>query len=72
MTTNEWYKATKHRDSFWLVVVLDPLENPDAEPPRIQNPAQKLEHVKREIVEARFNEIPAEAVLKFNQEEHEE
>jgi hypothetical protein len=29
---------------------------------RIQNPAAKLDHAKREIVAARFYEIPAEAL----------
>jgi len=62
LTTNEWYKATQLGDSYWLYVVWDPLENPNAEPLRIQNPARKLDHVKREIVTARFFEIPANAV----------
>jgi hypothetical protein len=30
---------------------------------RIQNPAVRLDHAKREIVAARFFEIPAEAVM---------
>jgi hypothetical protein len=62
LTTNEWYKATQLGDSYWLYVVWDPLENPDAEPIRIQNPAQKLDHVKRESVAARFFEIPPDAI----------
>lgn len=65
LTTNEWFKATQLGDSYWLYVVWDPLENPDAEPIRIQNPAQKLDHVKREIIEKRFYEIPAEAIWKL-------
>ena len=63
LTTNEWYKANQLCDSYWLYVVWDPLENPDAEPIRIKNPAKKLDHAKREIVAARFFEIPAEAVV---------
>jgi superfamily II DNA or RNA helicase len=63
LTTNEWYKATQLGNSYWLYVIWDPLENPDSEPIRIQNPAQKLDHVKREILAARFYEIPAEAIL---------
>ncbi len=61
LTTNEWYKANQLGDSYWLYVVWDPLENSDSEPIRIQNPAKKLDHVKREIVAARFFEIPVEA-----------
>jgi hypothetical protein len=62
LTTNEWYKANQLGNSYWLYVVWDPLENPDAEPIRIQNPAQKLDHVKREIVAARYYDVPADAI----------
>jgi hypothetical protein len=55
LTTNEWYKAQQ------LAVVWDPL-GPSPELVRIQNPAVRLDHAKREIVAARFFEIPAEAV----------
>jgi hypothetical protein len=65
LTTNEWYKAIQLGDSYWLYVVWDPLENPDTEPICIQNPAVKLDHVKKEIVAARFFEIPAGAINKF-------
>jgi len=41
-------------------VVWDPL-GPSPELVRIQNPAVRLDHAKREIVAARFFEIPAEA-----------
>nr|BAL53118.1 hypothetical conserved protein [uncultured Gammaproteobacteria bacterium] len=61
LTTNEWYKAQQLADSYWLYVVWDPL-GPNPELVRIQNPAARLEHAKREIVAARFFEIPAEAV----------
>lgn len=64
LTTNEWFKATQLGDSYWLYVVWDPLESPDADPICIQNPAQKLDHVKKEVVQARLYEIPAEAILK--------
>ena len=63
LTNNEWYKATQLGGSYWLYVVWEPLENPEAEPVRIQNPAHKLHHVEQEIVTARFFEIPAEAVM---------
>ena len=67
LTTNEWYKATQLSDSYWLYVAWDPLENPDTEPIRIQNPAQKLDHVKREVVTARFFEIPAETIVQMDE-----
>jgi hypothetical protein len=63
LTTNEWYKANQVSDSYWLYVVWDPLEKPDEEPIRIQNPAKKPGHAKRQSVAARFFEIPAEAVM---------
>ena len=62
LTTNEWYKATQLGDTFWLYVVWDPLGKPDPEPMIIQNPVKHLDHAKREIVEARFFEIPAQAI----------
>jgi hypothetical protein len=62
LTTNEWYKAQQLADTYWLYVVWDPL-GPAPELVRIQNPAIRLDHAKREIVAARFFEIPAEAVV---------
>jgi superfamily II DNA or RNA helicase len=62
LTTNEWYKATQLGDSYWLYVVWDPLDGPDPEPLRIQNPAKHLDHAKREVVAARYYDIPANAV----------
>jgi hypothetical protein len=50
-------------------VVWDPLENRDIEPIRIQNTAQKLDYVKREVVAARFFEIPASAIGEVGQKE---
>ncbi len=67
LTTNEWFKATQLGDSYWLYVVWDPLENPNDEPVRIQNLARKLDHVKREVVTARFFEIPAEAIAQMDE-----
>jgi len=61
LTTNEWYKAQQLAETYWLYVVWDPL-GPAPELVRIQNPAVRLDHAKREIVAARFFEIPAEAV----------
>jgi polyhydroxyalkanoate synthesis regulator phasin len=62
LTTNEWYKAQQLAETYWLYVVWDPL-SPNPELVRIQNPAACLDHAKREIVAARFFEIPAEAVM---------
>jgi len=68
LTTNEWYKAQQLAETYWLYVVWDPLgENPELV--RIQNPAAKLDHAKREIVAARFFEIPAEAVIDAGNQE---
>jgi superfamily II DNA or RNA helicase len=62
LTTNEWYKAVQLGDSYWLYVVWDPLGGPDPEPTRIQNPAKHLEYAKREIVAARYFDIPGAAI----------
>jgi len=62
LTTNEWYKAQQLAETYWLYVVWDPL-GPNPELVRIQNPAARLDHAKREIVAARFFELPAEAVI---------
>jgi hypothetical protein len=62
LTTNEWYKATQLGDSYWLYVVWNPLDNPDLEPLRIQNPVKHLDHAKREVIAARYYDIPADAI----------
>jgi len=67
LTMNEWYKAQQLTDTCWLYVVWDPL-GPNPELVRIQNPAAKLDRAKREIVAARFFEIPAEAVVEAGKE----
>jgi superfamily II DNA or RNA helicase len=61
LTTNEWYKAQQLAETYWLYVVWGPLSD-SPELVRIHNPVAKLDHAKREIVAARFYEIPAEAV----------
>jgi len=61
LTINEWYKALQLAETYWLSVVWDPLsDNP--EHVRVHNPAAKLDHAKREIVAARYYEIPAASV----------
>lgn len=62
LTVNEWYKAQQLAETYWLYVVWDPLGD-SPELVRIHGPAAKLDHAKREIVAARFYEIPAEAVM---------
>ena len=62
LTTNEWYKAVQLGDSYWLYVVWDPLGKPDKTPLMIQNPAKHLDHAKKEIVAARYFDIPADAI----------
>jgi superfamily II DNA or RNA helicase len=61
LTTNEWYKAQQLAETYWLYVVWNPLGD-SSELVRIHNPVVKLDHAKREIVAARFYEIPADAV----------
>jgi len=46
--------AAQLGDSYWLYVVWDPLDNPSPEPLRIQNPVKHFDHIKRDIVAARY------------------
>ena len=62
LTTNEWYKAQQLGDTYWLYVVWDPLDDPDPAPLMIRNPAKHLDYAKREVVAARYYDLPAEAV----------
>ena len=62
LTTNEWYKAQQLGDTYWLYVVWDPLDDPDPVPLMIRNPAKHLDYAKREVVAARYYDLPAEAV----------
>lgn len=62
LTTNEWYKAGQLGDTYWLYVVWNPLNNPDPEPLRIQNPVKHLDHAKREVIAARYFDVPADAL----------
>jgi superfamily II DNA or RNA helicase len=61
LTVNEWYKAQQMRDTYWLYVVWNPLEQ-DHELVRIFNPAERLDHAKKEIVLAKMFCIPATAI----------
>jgi hypothetical protein len=62
LTTNEWYKATQLAETYWLYVVWDPLDNPDPIPVMVQNPAKHLDHAKREVIAARYFDLPADAI----------
>ena len=62
LTTNEWYKAQQLGDTYWLYVVWDPLHSPDPTPVMVQNPAKHLDYAKKEIVAARYYDLPANAV----------
>jgi len=63
LTTNEWYKAQQLSETYWLYVVWDPLGT-RPELMRVQNPGDRLDHAKREIVTARMFEIPADAIVR--------
>jgi hypothetical protein len=60
LTVNEWYKAQQLTETYWLYIVWDPLSTPELV--RIQNPAVKLDHAKREVIASRFFEISADAI----------
>ncbi len=62
LTTNEWYKAQQLGDTYWLYVVWDPLDEPDPSPLMVRNPARHLDHAKREVVAARYYDLPADAL----------
>ena len=71
LTTNEWYKAQQLGDTYWLYVVWDPLEDPDAVPVVVQNPAAHLDYAKKEVVAARYYDVPASAVERAAQDQQE-
>ncbi len=62
LTPNEWYNAQQLAETYWLYVVWDPLE-PGAELVRVPNPALHLDHAKRDVIAARYFEIPAAAIV---------
>jgi len=62
LTTNEWYRASQLGDSYWLYIVWDPLENPDAKPICFKNLVKHLDHVKREVAAARYYDNSTEAI----------
>ena len=72
LTKNEWYKAQQLGDTYWLYVVWDPLDNPDPVPLMIQNPAKHLDYVKKEVVAARYYDLPANAVEQAAWDQREE
>lgn len=62
LTTNEWYKAQQLGETYWLYVVWDPLGTPSRTPLMIQNPAAHLDYAKKEVVAARYYDIPSRAL----------
>jgi len=70
MTLNEWYKAQQLGDSYWLYVAWDPLSSMSPLI-RIQNPAVKLDHAKREVFSSRYFLISAEAIEGAGRLKHE-
>lgn len=73
LSTNEWIKAGQLGSTYWLYVVWDPRsDSPELQ--RIQDPAQVLDHAKREIVGARMFEFTADAVAqaatRFQEDRH--
>ena len=72
LTTNEWYKAQQLGNTYWLYVVWDALQNPDPIPIMIQNPAKHLDYAKKEIVAARYYDLPAKAVEQAARDQWEE
>ena len=71
LTTNEWYKAQQLGGTYWLYVVWDPLENPDAVPVMVRNPAKHLDYAKKEVAAARYYDLPANAVEQAAQDQRE-
>ncbi len=62
---NDWFKAQQLGEHYWLSVVWDPLgQSPELV--AIQNPAQKLDNAKREIIASRYYEIPADSIVITN------
>jgi hypothetical protein len=58
---NDWSKAQQLGEHYWLCGVWDPLvQSPELV--SIQNPVQKLDHAKREIIASRYYEIPADSI----------
>ena len=72
LTTNEWYKAQQLGDTYWLYVVWDPLDNPDPVPLMVKNPAKHLDYAKKEVVAARYYDLPANAVEQAAQDQRDD
>ncbi len=72
LTTNEWYKAQQLGETYWLYVVWDPLDSPDPIPVMVQNPAKHLDYAKKEVIAARYYDLPANAVEQAAHDQREE
>lgn len=62
LTTNECYQAFQLGDSYWLYELWNPLGTLDPEPVRLQTPVKHLDHGERDVVAARYCDIPALAI----------
>src|SRR5262249_17251168 len=61
LEVNEWRKAQQLRETYWLYVAWNPLSS-NPELIRIQDPAPKLDHAKREYFTSRVFLFPAQAI----------
>ena len=52
-------------------MVWDPLDDPDPVPLMIRNPAGHLDYARKEVVAARYYDLPAEAVERAAREQRE-
>jgi SNF2 family DNA or RNA helicase len=68
LTTNEWLKARQLGETYWLYVVWDPKEA-EARPERVQDPGNRLDHLKKEIREISHYELSADAIEKYTEKE---
>ena len=59
---NEWYKAQQMRDTYWLYVVWNPLEQDPRADSHLQPCGESLDHAKKEIVMAKMFCVPAAAI----------
>ena len=71
LTTNEWYKAQQLGDTYWLYVVWDPLDNPDAVPVMVRNPAKHLDYAKKKVFATRYYDVLANAIEQAAQDQQE-
>ena len=62
LTENEWRKAKQLKDTYWLYIVWNPTEADWELLPPIQNPAEKLGNLVREVKVINHYEISADSI----------